>query len=343
MKRTSNSLNQADATYDEIQNGATFCLAKKETIPQSVFPTLLRDTKDWAPNAPQQLIELADRIRKVALPSLVDFFDFEHQIGGIRATDLFSLNSLMGATIEDQVVSTLNRHRETWDNGDWSGYTFRRSAQAFPDVRLTHRSNPDDIKIGIELKSWFLLSKEGVPSMRFSPHPDACAPLDMVCVIPWHLSNVVCGVPKIAEPWIQQAKFAAEWSMFFWTYLRKTDNPQTLSQRSFKEIGPCSPYPKKSDSISLHPKNDSGSNYGRLPRYHPIMDDFCEQALQTEILGIPAEDWRYFLQIHTETVTIDEVRKKLSSKYEIDSSASNSQILDVLLKIIDELPENLVR
>lgn len=249
----------------------------------------------------------------------------------------------MGATIEDQVVSTLNRHRETWDDGQWSEYTFQRSAQAFPDVRLVHRSDPEDIKIGIELKSWFLLSKEGVPSMRFVPHPSACAPLDMVCVIPWYLSNAVCGVPMVAVPWIQQAKFATEWSMYFWKYLRQTDRPQSLEERSFREIGTCTPYPKKSDSISLHPQNDSGGNYGRLPRYHPIMDEFCTHALQTQILGIPAEDWRYFLQIHTEAATIDEIKKRISSRFGGDDLQNTSKIFEIVSNMAEQLPGILIR
>ncbi len=332
-----------EITYDEAEAGTPFCKIQDGTIPQTIIPSAPQDINDWDPSSQPPLLTLAEHIRSVALPALVDFFEFDQQIGGIRATDLFSLNSLMGATIEEQVVSTLNRHRDTWDDGNWKEYTFQRSAQAFPDVRLVHRSNPDDIKIGIELKSWFLLSKEGVPSMRFVPHPDACAPLDMVCVVPWYLSNAVCGVPKVASPWIQQAKYAAEWSKFFWQYLRKTNTPQSLEQRSFSEIGSCAPYPKKSDSISLHPKNDPGNNYGRLPRYHPIMDEFCTQALQTEILGIAAEDWRYFLQIHTEAATIDEVRKKLRGRFCDADVSSTSQILEILSDAMGQFPENLLR
>lgn len=338
MKKSSN----IEVSYTEAISGMPFNQITESTIPETVKPTVSVSIKDWDESADLDLIKLAERIRDVALPALVDYFEFEQAIGGIRATDLFSLNSLMGATIEDQVVSTLNKHRNTWDDGQWSKYTFLRSAQAFPDVRLVHRSNPEDIKLGIELKSWFLLSKEGVPSMRFGPHPDACAPLDMVCVVPWYLSNAVCGEPKVARPWVQQAKYAAEWSIYFWKYLRHTDNALTLKQRDFKTIPPCTPYPKKSDIISLHPENDVGKNFGRLPRYH-IMDEFCNTALSTEILGIPAENWRYFLQIHTDAVTINVVRKKLISRFGIVDFSNSEVVLKMISQIIDELPENLIR
>lgn len=171
-----------EIAYDKALEGEEFNKIDISTIPSEIIPVCPEKVSDWIDDGievEEELVSLAKRIREVALPALVDYFEFDQEIGGIRATDLFSLNSLMGATIEDQVVNTLNKHRNTWDDGHWGEYTFVRSAQAFPDVRLVHRSNSEDIKLGIELKSWFLLSKEGEPSMRFVPHPDACAALEI--------------------------------------------------------------------------------------------------------------------------------------------------------------------
>ena len=335
-----------EIAYDKALEGEEFNKIDVSTTPSEIIPVCPEKVSDWIDDGievEEELVSLAKRIREVALPALVDYFEFDQEIGGIRATDLFSLNSLMGATIEDQVVNTLNKHRNTWDDGHWGEYTFVRSAQAFPDVRLVHRSNSEDIKLGIELKSWFLLSKEGEPSMRFVPRPDACAALDMVCVVPWYLSNAVCGKPQVARPWVQQAKYATKWSMFFWQFLRQTDKATTLESRKFKAIPPCSPYPKKSDNISLHPVNDSGGNYGRLPRYRPIMDTFCEEALNTEILGIKAESWRYFLQIQTDSVTVNDIKKKLASKFGITDFSDSDRVIELISSVLRELPENLVR
>lgn len=112
---------------------------------------------------------------------------------------------------------------------------------------------------------------------------------------------------------------------------------------SAKTISPCSPYPKKSDNISLHPVNDSGGNYGRLPRYRPIMDTFCEEALNTEILGIKAESWRYFLQIQTDSVTVNDIKKKLASKFGITDFSDSDRVIELISSVLRELPENLVR
>lgn len=84
---------------------------------------------------------------------------------------------MLGAGIATEVVRTLNKPREVWDpDSRWAGYRFERSSQAFPDVRLVRPGDADpDIAIGVELKGWWLLSKEGVPSLRYQVAPAACA------------------------------------------------------------------------------------------------------------------------------------------------------------------------
>ncbi len=119
---------------------------------------------------------------------LPGFFEFGTRIEGIDATDLFSLNSVLGTSIEVQVVHTLNKMRGVWDpDEEWVGYRFERQSQTFPDVRLVRRSSgAPEIAMGIELKGWYLLSKEGVPSLRFQTTPAACSPFDLIAVVPWH-------------------------------------------------------------------------------------------------------------------------------------------------------------
>src|SRR4029077_596126 len=97
--------------------------------------------------------ELADRVRG-ALLVLPGFFEFGTRIEGIDATDLFSLNAVLGTSIEVQVVQTLNKMRGVWDPDErWVGYRFERQSQTFPDVRLVRRGLAEpDIAMGIELK-----------------------------------------------------------------------------------------------------------------------------------------------------------------------------------------------
>ena len=60
-----------------------------------------------------------------ALLALPGYFDSTTNIEGLAATDLFSLNTVLGATIEVQVVQTLNRMRDVWDpNDEWALYRF---------------------------------------------------------------------------------------------------------------------------------------------------------------------------------------------------------------------------
>ena len=65
------------------------------------------------------------------------YFRTETHIAGVMATDLHTLNTVLGATIEEQVVRTLNLIRTTWDpDGRYALYSFVRQPQTFPDVRL---------------------------------------------------------------------------------------------------------------------------------------------------------------------------------------------------------------
>jgi len=67
------------------------------------------------PDDPRTILSsrITDAVR--ALPS---YFHSATNIEGIQAKDLFSLNTLLGTTLEVQVVETLNRMREVWDPDD---------------------------------------------------------------------------------------------------------------------------------------------------------------------------------------------------------------------------------
>ena len=86
--------------------------------------------KDWEHS------QLYKDVRE-AIACLPIYFRTETQISGIMATDLHTLNTALGATIEEQVVRTLNLMRNTWDPDEkYSLYSFVRQAQTFPDVLL---------------------------------------------------------------------------------------------------------------------------------------------------------------------------------------------------------------
>lgn len=72
-----------------------------------------------------------------ALKALPAHFHSDTFIEGVNATDVFTLNSALGATIENQVVETLNTIRSVWDPDNRYGtYLFVRQPQSFPDVVL---------------------------------------------------------------------------------------------------------------------------------------------------------------------------------------------------------------
>ena len=55
-----------------------------------------------------------ERVRQ-AIYALPLYFKSETDLSGLSATDIFTLNAALGATIEDNVVKTLNEIRSVWD------------------------------------------------------------------------------------------------------------------------------------------------------------------------------------------------------------------------------------
>lgn len=66
------------------------------------------------PDAAWEHFPLYKSVRE-AIGRLPVYFRTETHIAGIMATDLHTLNTVLGATIEEQVVRTLNLIRNTWD------------------------------------------------------------------------------------------------------------------------------------------------------------------------------------------------------------------------------------
>ncbi|MDE0313929.1 MAG: hypothetical protein OXM61_03425 [Candidatus Poribacteria bacterium] len=290
-------------------------------------------------NTPQNdsaIYKVFERVRE-ALFALPTYFRSDTSIEGILATDIFTLNAAFGATIEDQVVSTLIRMREVWDpHEEFMYHRFVRQPQTFPDVLLRRDASGTDehesgILLGIELKSWYLLAKEGEPSFRFQVTPAACAEQDLIVVIPWTLNNVISGYPKIFSPYVELAKYAAEYRNYWWECIRKTK----LSTEIVRPQN-VSPYPQKSDKISDKPVSDGGNNFGRFARTG-IMDSYLEIAKQELLCGIGAEHWLNFFKIFQEEKDAESINtelRRLRSLVTGTDQEVEQHLIDALEKIL---------
>jgi hypothetical protein len=286
---------------------------------------------------------LYDRVLD-ALHALPSRFRTSLRIAGISATDLFTLNTPLGAAIEASVVENLNDLRDLWDpKHEYEIYSFVRQAQVFPDVRLQTTApgvpEQDRILMGIELKGWFLLAKEGEPSFRYKASPLVCAPQDLLVVFPWGLDEVISGAPRLLRPFVEEARYAAEHRNHYWEVLRGVDG-----EAAKVELSPVTkPYPNKGEQFNDEPKADRGKNFGRVARGN-LMTAFIAELLEQPISGIPSKHWQSFLRIFAEGVEADVVERKLKTmREEAEKAGLTPNSLDAFDKIQDGLRDLLAR
>lgn len=248
----------------------------------------------------RDLLDLYTDVRNAVL-SLPSYFETDIQIEGVEASDLFGLGDLIGTAIEKQIVSTLNGMRSVWDpDSEYMNYRWVRQPQTFPDAILVESGEDDqDPIMGIEVKTWYILAKEGAASFRFETSQDACALQDLIIVVPWHLEHVLAGSPVLREPWVESAKTAAEYVDYHWCQTRDTSKNQEVIYPESAE-----PYPdRKKDEVQKKPEEPT-DNYGRLNRsaagHDSIMDDYLDGIKKEEIQGIPISEWISFLRDATQ-------------------------------------------
>lgn len=272
--------------------------------------------------------ELRDGIVR-ALRAVPMHFASPINIEGLSATDLFAMNTLLGGAIEDQTVATLNATRTIWDaNGRWADYEFKRYAESFPDVRLEQEGGKEPL-IGIELKGWYLLAKEEVPSFRFKAAADAMTVWDLIAVFPWSLSNVISGKPILEPPYIEQAKHAADLRTYYWEH--RSDSAQKVEHPS------THPYPAPGSSYSDIVHDDRGGNFGRIARVRGLMDEWVSTTMQTPLSGIEARWWVRFLKMFDERSDEKSIRDKFERLAQ--ATGHDSQWADEVLGHVQRLME----
>jgi hypothetical protein len=304
-------------------------------LAKSAAPLPAAPTNSGGPAKSWKHRELYDRVLD-ALHALPARFRTSLRIAGISATDLFTLNTPLGAAIEQSVVESLNSIRELWDpTGQYEVYSFVRQAQVFPDVRLQTTApgipDPDRIIMGIELKGWFVLSKEGEPSFRYRATPAACAPADLLVVYPWSLAEVLSGAPRLMRPFVAEARYAAEMRNYYWQYKRQAQNPTVISAPH------QAPYPNKNQKFNDDAASDAGGNFGRVAR-SAIMEDFIKTLMDEPLAGIPALYWQAFLKIFAEGISGHEIEKKIARLRE---EANKAGLTEAAPNAFDKIEEGL--
>ena len=208
------------------------------------------------------------------------------------------------------MVDNLNKVRSIWDPDEqYKLYRFVRQPQVFPDVRLqTDAPGMEQVLMGIELKGWFALAKEGEPSFRYTVNPDVCAPTDLLVVFPWSLKEVISGSPVLLRPFVEEARYAAEIRNHYWSHTRGvTGVDAQVNPAEYRQS-----YPRKNDRFNDAAARDSGKNFGRVSR-SGIMSAFIAELMTELVAGVPLSAWQKFIKIFSDGQTDDAIITKLNS------------------------------
>lgn len=320
-------------------------MSEKTPLPEEPHPPTDAAVDPSAPDSPLpsgppddwQHLALFERVRD-ALYALPSFFESELNISGVLATDLFTFNSSLAATIEYQVVEALNNLRNTWDpDQEYALYRFVRQAQRFPDVILrasvpNRRTGEAEVLMGIELKGWYVLSKEAEPSFRYRATPEVCAPWDLLVVYPWALSNVISGSPELLRPYVIGARTAAKYRNWHWEYVTRREGNGIIDLSDVNHY-----YPTKSEEISDKPRDDRGGNFGRFARTG-LMDDYKEDIFKETLSGIPISAWLKFLKIFSEEQTEERIFRRLDRLASTEAPTQHQ----ISNRVIEEIKNRLV-
>jgi len=281
-----------------------------------------------------------DRVKDL-IYSLPNYFETELVVKGINVTEIFSIGGAFTTVVETQVVNILNRLRNIWDpESEYSNYAFTRQSQTFPDVLLKNVGNESDIVFGIELKSWYVLSKEGEPSFRYKIDPDACGTADLLVIIPWLLSEVISGTPNLLTPYRELAKYAAEYRNYYWQNSRMESDQSIVIYRPAQEIR--RPYPSSKEEASDEAEEDKGGNFGRIAR-SGILDDYIVEIKAQNYLGVKIDHWIKFFKATSETSTDVQIERKIERlKTQIQTEPTSfedekSEYRTMFLEVIEQL------
>ncbi len=277
--------------------------ASSQADPAAALPAVQAAAAAAAATVPRPVLALPaglrdDQIRlwegtRDALFALPSSFASRLVVQDVLATDLHAFASALGASMEVQVVAALNAQRDLWDpNGEWALCRWERQAQRFPDVvlRTAAPGKLSEPLMGIELKGWYVLAREGVPTFRFTTTAAVCAPMDLLVVVPWALDAGISGSPRIWDPYVVAARDAAIYRNYHWTHIRNTTSDAGITGSAVGHN-----YPTKAEPIADVPNYDGGGNFGRYARTK-AMDDYMADIFRQRLAGIPLSAWLTFLK-----------------------------------------------
>ena len=171
-----------------------------------------------------------------------------------------SATTLVGSAIEEVIADVLNRSMpdDSFDN---------KLNCKFPDIY--RRDKTGKIVSAIEIKSWWIHSKEKKPCFRFSTSKDACGPDDIIVLVSWVFNQ--SGNPEVKSVFVENCH----------ELIRQRNQRWCEDHPGDSIVSPlCERYGGTGRTqITDRPLNgDKGNNFGRLARSKiPALDEWIKE------------------------------------------------------------------
>jgi hypothetical protein len=193
-------------------------------------------------------------------------------------------NNYIGQGIEELIAKHLN---SVFSGSDWKCI---RNAVQFPDLYIVNPQKKT-LLLALEVKSWFVFAGDDITA-RFEVAPNIIRPDVRLILFPWHMTNLISGVPRLLAPYIGSAKALAERRDQIWLAggLRQFMQGQVSPDRRI-ELPPATEAAlnkTKTKSVAYQRKNGQfekeSENFGKVWRIY-------EPAINAEFYPRPCSSW----------------------------------------------------
>ena len=242
--------------------------------------------------------------------------------------------------MEKQLAISLENHRTLWDpHNEYADHHWFHQGDVFPDLFFSKgrdgKELRENVRVAIEVKSWYIFSKESEPSLRFKQAGCFVNDTCIVVIFPWFLTNVVGGRVAVLPPIVLSAIDIVKDRDAHWKKNEIRDHDY------FEEKNGKAPKPFQSiENKRFTVVSSANTNFGRIFRlqeYKKLLNFY-----DVEIKGTSPSQFRKFLndvEKKTSGHFVAVVRHDAAVQYPAFHTVYSKIIQSIISPVLKELGE----